>query len=101
MSTMTAEYGVKWRGTKPVYCVQRDVYRCRCNVRWSSIYIHTKEYAGPSGSRATLLFLTLPLASIAGASQIGNNEAIQVLLTPMVSPSSPQHLRLPVKVQCP
>jgi len=23
MSAMTAEYGVKWRGTKPVYCVQR------------------------------------------------------------------------------
>ena len=45
MSAMTAEYGVKWRGTKPVYCVQRDVYRCRCKVGWNTLYIHK----GPCG----------------------------------------------------
>lgn len=76
-----------------------DMYRCRYSVGWNTPYIYAKSHASPSGSHAILLFLTLPLADnlTVGAPQIGNNKAIQVLLTPMVSPPSPRHLHLPLK----
>src|ERR1035438_8612217 len=51
----------KMEGNKACILRTKDVYRCRCKVGWNTLYIYTKDHAGPSGSRATPLFLTISL----------------------------------------